>query len=56
MHSQGSYRRRNVLWIVMEYCGGGSMNDLLESNNAPMPEQAIAYVCGEALKVRFGCC
>lgn len=49
---QGSYRHRHELWIVMEYCGGGSMNDLLVASNSPMPEQAIAYVCGEALKVR----
>eukprot|EP00983_Pelagomonas_calceolata_P123459 1161007-Pelagomonas_calceolata.AAC.5 len=48
---QGSYRHQHELWIVMEYCGGGSVNDLLAASHAHMPEQAIAYVCGEALKV-----
>jgi len=38
----------------MEYCGGGSVNDLLTASSTRMPEQAIAYVCGEALKVRWG--
>ncbi|KAF5841905.1 mitogen activated protein kinase [Dunaliella salina] len=46
----GSYRHQHELWIVMEYCGGGSVNDLLTASHAHMPEQAIAYVCGEALK------
>eukprot|EP00200_Dunaliella_tertiolecta_P007941 CAMPEP_0202376780 /NCGR_PEP_ID=MMETSP1127-20130417/7194_1 /ASSEMBLY_ACC=CAM_ASM_000462 /TAXON_ID=3047 /ORGANISM="Dunaliella tertiolecta, Strain CCMP1320" /LENGTH=687 /DNA_ID=CAMNT_0048974661 /DNA_START=146 /DNA_END=2209 /DNA_ORIENTATION=- len=46
----GSYRHQHELWIVMEYCGGGSVNDLLAASHAHMPEQAIAYVCGEALK------
>ncbi len=50
--TQGSCRHNQELWIIMEYCGGGSVNDLLSATQQPMPEQAIAYVCSEALKVR----
>jgi serine/threonine-protein kinase 24/25/MST4 len=48
---QGSYRHRRELWIVMEYCGGGSVSDLLSATGQPVPEDVIAHVCGEALKV-----
>lgn len=52
--SQGSYRHRRELWIVMEYCGGGSASDLVAATGEPLPEDTIAYVCGEALKVKQG--
>ncbi len=48
---QGSYRHKHELWILMEYCGGGSLSDVLSATNRPLPEAAIAYVCSEALKV-----
>jgi serine/threonine protein kinase len=51
VHVQGSYRHRRELWIVMEYCGGGSVSDLLSATGQPVPEDVIAHVCGEALKV-----
>ena len=28
----GSYLRRDKLWICMEYCGGGSLQDIYHSN------------------------
>lgn len=37
--------------IVMEYCGGGSVADLMSMTDEPLEEQEIAYVCREALKV-----
>ncbi|GIM11358.1 hypothetical protein Vretimale_14891, partial [Volvox reticuliferus] len=46
----GSYRHPNELWIVMEYCGGGSINDLLSATGEALTEDLIAYICGEALK------
>ncbi|GFR47257.1 hypothetical protein Agub_g8944, partial [Astrephomene gubernaculifera] len=46
----GSYRHPSELWIVMEYCGGGSVSDLLSAAGEPLPEELIAYICGEALK------
>lgn len=30
LHLQGSYRHATELWIVMEYCGGGSVSDLIQ--------------------------
>ncbi len=48
---QGSYRTPNELWIVMEYCGGGSVSDLIAASGEPLPEELIAHICGEALKV-----
>lgn len=53
-HPQGSYRLSGELWIVMEYCGGGSVSDLLSAGRAPLPEELIAHICCESLKVGTG--
>nr|XP_026691631.1 mitogen-activated protein kinase kinase kinase kinase 3 isoform X4 [Ciona intestinalis] len=45
----GSYLRRDKLWIAMEYCGGGSMQDIYHITG-PLDEKLIAYVCRETLK------
>ncbi|GFR66677.1 mitogen-activated protein kinase kinase kinase kinase [Elysia marginata] len=45
----GSYLRREKLWIAMEYCGGGSMQDIYHVTG-PLPEPTIAFVCRETLK------
>lgn len=45
----GSYLRRGKLWICMEYCGGGSLQDIYQVTG-PLNEQQIAYMCKETLK------
>ncbi|XP_078518352.1 mitogen-activated protein kinase kinase kinase kinase 5-like [Lissotriton helveticus] len=45
----GSYIRYNKLWICMEYCGGGSLQDLYHVTG-PLSEHQIAYVCREMLQ------
>ncbi|XP_069116634.1 mitogen-activated protein kinase kinase kinase kinase 3-like isoform X4 [Argopecten irradians] len=45
----GSYLRRDKLWIAMEYCGGGSMQDIYHITG-PLSELQIAFVCRETLK------
>ncbi|XP_075554593.1 MAP4K3-like protein hppy isoform X1 [Dermacentor variabilis] len=45
----GSYLRRDKLWICMEYCGGGSLQDIYHITG-PLSEQQIAYMCRETLK------
>ncbi|KAI1295395.1 Mitogen-activated protein kinase kinase kinase kinase 3 [Halotydeus destructor] len=45
----GSYLRRDKLWICMEFCGGGSMQDIYHITG-PLTESQIAYVCRETLK------
>lgn len=41
-----------IFWqIVMEYCGGGSVADLMNVTEEPLEEYQIAYICREALKV-----
>ena len=54
---QGSWRTAGALWIAMEFCGGGSVSDLVHAAAAAaaddeddaMPEEAIAYICGQTL-------
>lgn len=33
----GSYLRSHKLWIAMEYCGGGSLQDIYHSPPLPSP-------------------
>ncbi|XP_070576660.1 mitogen-activated protein kinase kinase kinase kinase 3-like isoform X2 [Ptychodera flava] len=44
----GSYLRREKLWIAMEYCGGGSLQDIYHITG-PLTELQIAYMCRETL-------
>lgn len=46
---QGSWRRPEGLWIAMEYCGGGSVADLMQAADAPLDEEVIAWLCCETL-------
>ena len=45
----GSYLRGQKLWIAMEFCGGGSIQDIYH-NTGILSEMQIAYVCRETLK------
>ncbi|XP_016422222.1 mitogen-activated protein kinase kinase kinase kinase 3-like isoform X4 [Sinocyclocheilus rhinocerous] len=45
----GSYLRRDKLWICMEYCGGGSLQDIYHVTG-PLTESQIAYVTRETLQ------
>ncbi|KAG7239924.1 hypothetical protein INR49_003656 [Caranx melampygus] len=45
----GSYIRANKLWICMEFCGGGSLQDLYHVTG-PLSELQIAYICREMLQ------
>uniref|UniRef100_A0A8C9WS92 Mitogen-activated protein kinase kinase kinase kinase 2 n=1 Tax=Scleropages formosus TaxID=113540 RepID=A0A8C9WS92_SCLFO len=46
----GSYHRNTKLWICMEYCAGGSLQDIYHVTG-PLKEKQIAYVCRETLQV-----
>ncbi|KAL0969416.1 hypothetical protein UPYG_G00227140 [Umbra pygmaea] len=45
----GSYLCREKLWICMEYCGGGSLQDIYH-DTGPLSEPQIAYVCRETIQ------
>lgn len=45
----GSYLRRDKLWICMEYCGGGSLQDIYHITG-PLSEKQIAFMCRETLQ------
>ncbi|XP_061083399.1 mitogen-activated protein kinase kinase kinase kinase 3-like isoform X1 [Conger conger] len=45
----GSYLRRDKLWISMEYCGGGSLQDIYHVTG-PLVEPQIAYMSRETLQ------
>ncbi|XP_030236138.1 mitogen-activated protein kinase kinase kinase kinase 5 isoform X1 [Gadus morhua] len=45
----GSYIWANKLWICMEFCGGGSLQDVYHVTG-PMTELQIAYICREMLQ------
>ncbi|XP_035704136.1 mitogen-activated protein kinase kinase kinase kinase 3 isoform X3 [Folsomia candida] len=45
----GSYLRRDRLWICMEYCGGGSLQDIYHVTG-PFSENQIAYLSKETLR------
>ncbi|MGH0144965.1 UNVERIFIED_CONTAM: hypothetical protein FKN15_004628 [Acipenser sinensis] len=45
----GSYLRNSKLWICMEFCGGGSLQDIYHVTG-PLKEKQIAYVCRETLQ------
>lgn len=46
----GCYQRENELWIVMEYCGGGSISDLMTILNTTLTENQIAAVVNSVLQ------
>lgn len=43
----GSYLRRDKLWICMEYCGGGSLQDIYHSTYYSYNHKRYAYVTFE---------
>ncbi|KAJ4458622.1 putative Serine/threonine-protein kinase dst1 [Paratrimastix pyriformis] len=45
-----SFPKENSLWIVMEYCGGGSVAEIAEVCNHGLTEDQIALVMREALQ------
>eukprot|EP01028_Stygiella_incarcerata_P001065 TRINITY_DN1167_c0_g1_i1.p1 TRINITY_DN1167_c0_g1~~TRINITY_DN1167_c0_g1_i1.p1 ORF type:complete len:499 (-),score=140.84 TRINITY_DN1167_c0_g1_i1:9-1505(-) len=46
----GCFSADDYLWISMEYCGGGSLEELMELRGHGLEEEQIAYICAECLK------
>lgn len=46
----GSYQHDDDVWIVMEYCGGGSVSDIMVSASMTLTEDLIAVVSAAVLK------
>jgi serine/threonine protein kinase len=46
----GSYKTDSELWIFMEYCGLGSVNDALKAMKDGLSEPELAYVLQDTLK------
>src|SRR5688500_16946379 len=45
---QGSLLIHDFRQITMEYCGGGSVCDIMAVLDAPLREEQIAFICREA--------
>ncbi|XP_068708436.1 serine/threonine-protein kinase 3-like [Montipora foliosa] len=46
----GSYFKNTDLWIVMEFCGAGSVSDLMKIQNKTLTEEEIACILKYTLK------
>ncbi|XP_053576064.1 serine/threonine-protein kinase 4 [Bombina bombina] len=46
----GSYFKNTDLWIVMEYCGGGSVSDIIRLRKQTLKEDEIATIIHSTLK------
>ncbi|XP_060775263.1 serine/threonine-protein kinase 4-like [Neoarius graeffei] len=46
----GSYFKNSDLWIVMEYCGAGSVSDIIRLRNKTLTEDEIAAIVQSTLK------
>ncbi|XP_015921812.1 serine/threonine-protein kinase 3 [Parasteatoda tepidariorum] len=46
----GSYFKGTDLWIVMEYCGGGSVSDIMRLRKKTLLEEEIATILCDTLK------
>lgn len=46
----GSYFKNTDLWIVMEYCGAGSVSDIMRLRKKTLTEDEIATVLSDTLK------
>lgn len=46
----GSYFKNTDLWIVMEYCGAGSVSDVMRLRNKTLKEDEIACILKDTLK------
>ncbi|KAK2078182.1 hypothetical protein QBZ16_004050 [Prototheca wickerhamii] len=45
----GSFKSPDSLWIVMEYCAGGSVSDIMHVKGSGLSEELIKYIVGETL-------
>ncbi|CAG0902185.1 unnamed protein product [Cyprideis torosa] len=46
----GSYFKNTDLWIVMEYCGAGSVSDIMRLRKKTLTEEEIATILSDALR------
>lgn len=46
----GSYFKNTDLWIVMEYCGAGSVSDMMRLRKKTLSEDEIATILSDTLK------
>lgn len=46
----GSYFKNTDLWIIMEYCGAGSVSDIIRLRQKALTECQIATILSDALK------
>ena len=46
----GSYIKKNIIWIVLEFCEGGSLSDIMRISNQFYTEKEIASIIKMVLK------
>ncbi|KAF9438029.1 hypothetical protein BGZ76_010078 [Entomortierella beljakovae] len=50
VHCLGVYQTETELWLSLEFCGGGSVEDLIRLSDGPLAESEIGWIMSQILQ------